>query len=100
MVRSLAQRGVSNHEAPALRRVGTHGPASFETRFALLRMRRDAEGRGNSNPHHRLQRFARSHGAQRCGVGIYDLLDDLAATQAKLVDTAEIKPLAADEARV
>jgi hypothetical protein len=42
MVRSAAQQRVSNHEAPALRRVNS-GPASFEThRFAmLLRMRRE-----------------------------------------------------------
>jgi hypothetical protein len=40
MVRSVAKRRVSNHEARALRGVSS-GPASFETRFveSLLRMR-------------------------------------------------------------
>jgi hypothetical protein len=33
MVRSVAKRHISNHEARA-------GASSFETRFALLRMRR------------------------------------------------------------
>jgi hypothetical protein len=42
MVRSVAQRRVSNHEAEAYRLAP--GPSSFETRFALLRMRRRIDG--------------------------------------------------------
>jgi hypothetical protein len=43
MVRSVAQRRVSNHEAKVPQQAATHGPASFETRFfeALLRMRKE-----------------------------------------------------------